>query len=816
MIIDQPSEIVHNTTAHTADFSITTSPMLYKLLYTSLYEDKEKIVLQELAANALDAHIQAGKEDTPIIVSLPTNMNPVLEITDKGVGMSMETLTNVYPVYGASTKRETNDQIGGFGLGSKSPFALSSSFTVKTTCQGITTTVSCFLDSGQPKFSIFTSGDIGEEDGTTITVPINDEEVMRRMRNIVKTLYMLWDTPPIIHGTQEAATSYVDKEDDYFLIDTSSDGTFAYDYGIRHTLYVAVGPYMYRVPNAIRETLYSSEYGEKFKDLLYLREPNGTYLKPVPRFPIGVLELSPSRENIEATKENTEKISEAMVNLITSIDKTDAFDLKLYTEAVKIIDKKGLFYEGNGKILLGIDPEYLQPIINKVLGDNPTRLQSLWAMENVFVNRSLEDALKEMEPLDSEKLIRLTHDTTYRNPYFYDSATCRHISYYDVGRLWYEGKTNVAKKYSNLVRRHDTGASLIRETYNGRPSLTSGASLRGLEDLRDMPVLVDINVSTLNRQKLYNWWRTNPGYEKQETLVMSGGRHRAAVEWLDENFPRNEKNAPVATLADVETAWKNKPKPVRTASKKTSSGVRAARKPDPDTMYVGTVFYPKEYSCELTLGDLKAMNKDNTYQVVITSRRVKYTMYYLDSSANKYQHLPKKYFKGLPVLDISATLLKRKSVRLEIERLQAEMPVYFEDDLDGITKRLEVAPYKEYENMLDKVLLDQASLSMLNIPFGSSSTEALQYLATEMSQLFNIVTDPQDMRDLVSAHYVRDYGSATAYLNLLSHLPLATASRLAYTTQVWEMKNTAPDFLTATDKRTIITTINKLHKEGQE
>ena len=83
---------------------IEISPLLYKLMYSSMYEDKEQVVLQELSANALDAHKAAGKEHIPISIILPTQLSPELVVQDFGVGMSYETISSIYPSYGKSTK----------------------------------------------------------------------------------------------------------------------------------------------------------------------------------------------------------------------------------------------------------------------------------------------------------------------------------------------------------------------------------------------------------------------------------------------------------------------------------------------------------------------------------------------------------------------------------------------------------------------------------------------------------------------------------------------------------------------------------------
>ncbi len=87
------------------------------ILRDGLYTDKILAVLREYGANAWDAHRMVGKKDLPIKVTIPTYSDPVLRIRDYGPGLSHEDVFKVYSQYGASTKRDTNDAVGAFGIG---------------------------------------------------------------------------------------------------------------------------------------------------------------------------------------------------------------------------------------------------------------------------------------------------------------------------------------------------------------------------------------------------------------------------------------------------------------------------------------------------------------------------------------------------------------------------------------------------------------------------------------------------------------------------------------------------------------------------
>src|SRR5690606_5440739 len=74
------------------------------------------------------------KTDVPVQVMLS---NDKLIIRDFGLGIHPDKMHPTYCVYGATTKENDGNQTGGFGLGSKAPFAYSDHFTVSTHHEGL-------------------------------------------------------------------------------------------------------------------------------------------------------------------------------------------------------------------------------------------------------------------------------------------------------------------------------------------------------------------------------------------------------------------------------------------------------------------------------------------------------------------------------------------------------------------------------------------------------------------------------------------------------------------------------------------------------
>lgn len=124
----------------TLDLSVDTSGLVHLMkLLTNLYSSPRTAVLREYVSNAIDSHVKAGGVSRPIEVNVPDKFarGRNLVVRDYGVGMSKADIVNVYSSYGNSTKRDNNDEIGGFGLGAKSALAISDRFDVVSIKDGV-------------------------------------------------------------------------------------------------------------------------------------------------------------------------------------------------------------------------------------------------------------------------------------------------------------------------------------------------------------------------------------------------------------------------------------------------------------------------------------------------------------------------------------------------------------------------------------------------------------------------------------------------------------------------------------------------------
>jgi hypothetical protein len=148
------------------------------ILRDTLYSDKVLAVIREYSANAWDAHREVGKKDVPIKVMIPTSMAPTLVIQDYGPGLSHDDVFHVYTQYGASTKRNSDEAVGMLGIGSKSGFAYSDSFTIVSCHGGVRRTYVAVLDkSEEGAINLLFEEPCGDETGVAIQVAVRQEDV---------------------------------------------------------------------------------------------------------------------------------------------------------------------------------------------------------------------------------------------------------------------------------------------------------------------------------------------------------------------------------------------------------------------------------------------------------------------------------------------------------------------------------------------------------------------------------------------------------------------------------------------------------------
>ena len=263
-------------------FGIANMGFVLHLLRSKIYSNIKRAICQEYTCNARDAHREAGKADVPIEVTLPTYLDPNFRVRDFGNSISPENMTKVFIQYGASTKRDSNLQTGGFGIGCKTAFGYSDAFSVVTIRKGVKRNYSCVIDDTRcGKLALLSETSTDELDGTEIIVPVIQGDFEEFARETVRACRH-WDVKPIIRGRElffdDVKKNVILEGTDWFVCRANDS------HGNRETRLIVDGieyPFdLGQLPDRIIPT-----FG--WATTLYLK------------FPVGVISVSANREAVE-------------------------------------------------------------------------------------------------------------------------------------------------------------------------------------------------------------------------------------------------------------------------------------------------------------------------------------------------------------------------------------------------------------------------------------------------------------------------------------------------------------------------------------
>lgn len=269
------------------------------ILRKNMYSNPTRIIVQEYANNARDAHVDADIPDRPIQITCPTSVSPYLRIRDFGKGISPEMIDSVFVAYGASTKRHTNKLIGGFGIGAKSAFSYCDAFEVTTICDGVKYTYAPHIDSSDVgEMPLISQEETDEESGTLISIHIREEDLYR-VNNAIALVTEYWEVRPEIIGNVNYSNRKV-----YFTEDNWSLMEKSYSYQTNEILYCVDGiPYTFSIPSE------DSRFHEDLKELA--KCPFVVKLKT------GDVTIASNREALVSDEKTLNKIYEILEDINT-------------------------------------------------------------------------------------------------------------------------------------------------------------------------------------------------------------------------------------------------------------------------------------------------------------------------------------------------------------------------------------------------------------------------------------------------------------------------------------------------------------------
>lgn len=294
-------------------FGIEASPVAFDILSSRLYSNTTLAIVREILSNAYDAMAEAGTLDSKKIeVHFPDMMESRFIVRDYGNGLSEEEVFNLYTTFFKSTKRDSNEFTGCYGLGSKSPFAYGDSFMVESFQNGISKKYLMAKMNGYPKVTKIGEKETAEDNGLKITIPVpeGDKDFYYEFCKYVK--YQP-DLGKVIEAN--ASVEYVEffkeYEDNFCKVKLVMDNS------------------SYRN---------SCPYIKQGMNIFQLKEDISLYgFTAVVEVPIGTFEIVPSREALSESESNKRKfiivrnsVQKLMSNILNEFEPHSMFVFNSY------------------------------------------------------------------------------------------------------------------------------------------------------------------------------------------------------------------------------------------------------------------------------------------------------------------------------------------------------------------------------------------------------------------------------------------------------------------------------------------------------
>jgi hypothetical protein len=305
------------------NFTIAASAKAFEVLSSNLYQNKVLAVIREITCNAADAHGMVGKDLSSIEVNLPTFASPSFTVRDYGPGLSRADVMELYTTYFRSTKDNNASAIGGFGLGSKSPFAVADQFTVTSWHGGTKSVYACYKQDGLPRVNHITTEPSSDPSGLSVSVVVKANDRGDWLRNAAN-FFRLWPTLPKITGFDNSFQTVWQTAEVLYKSGDLLNGL------PRWAIFQGSQPatvFMGLVP-----------YSLNFDTLTKLPSEVTTLLRGASLFlnmPVSSLQISPSRESLSYDPDTVDLLQSTCIRIAKGI----------INESIKDLDNQPSLYE---------------------------------------------------------------------------------------------------------------------------------------------------------------------------------------------------------------------------------------------------------------------------------------------------------------------------------------------------------------------------------------------------------------------------------------------------------------------------------------
>lgn len=294
-VFGDTKQIKKSSNSTTQNMNMIVDEKAFSILIDKLYSNKKYAIMREIASNAVDSHLAAGT-NKPFDVTLPNINNKELIIRDYGAGLSFEDCYYYLGTVFGSKSQGADNLIGGFGLGSKSPFCLVSSYHITSVHKGLEHKFLYLREqNGIPQFIHLYTEETDKPSGIEFVIDVG-KDVHGWVDVAVRNL-SFFDIKPNFTNKKDIELLKPIKFCDELLLVEKSSNLFS------DTCMVSMGGVVYGVP----EYDYRKMISQCVDDARIKRPYDSVFIMD---FEIGELDVSPSREHVEMTTKTKNAIQD--------------------------------------------------------------------------------------------------------------------------------------------------------------------------------------------------------------------------------------------------------------------------------------------------------------------------------------------------------------------------------------------------------------------------------------------------------------------------------------------------------------------------
>lgn len=287
-------------------YTMEVTPEAFSATIDNLYEDIIGSPVREYMANAYDAH-RSVNSTANIRVHAPTALENYFEVRDFGPGLSDEDIENYFITLFSSKKKDTNTQVGFFGLGCKAAFTYTNQMIV-TSYQGGQFREYNIIRQGReiPVMLDGLSGETSEPDGLRVRYIVKPEDIQAFQESVRWSSVGFFGLDVGVEANiQLPEIEVISAFEDFSILKIHGRYSDGNSYPYYNKCYIQMGAILYRT-----DAITNLSAGGSLFDICMVK-----------RVPVGGVEPSTSRESLVMNDSDKKLLASTVISAKCAIAK---------------------------------------------------------------------------------------------------------------------------------------------------------------------------------------------------------------------------------------------------------------------------------------------------------------------------------------------------------------------------------------------------------------------------------------------------------------------------------------------------------------